>query len=103
MNANAKFLEEAKGLENRWASLEGIDKKYSRQAAAVSLECQRLMNEMKFFTLTRDGKAIGQIPTRCAKESQIEEINEFLHKHGILDDTTTVSLTDYITEEPANA
>jgi hypothetical protein len=48
MNANAKFLNEAKELDTRWAKLgllEGIDKKYSRQSSAVLLECQRLFNE----------------------------------------------------------
>ena len=45
---NNKFLEEAKNLEARWAKsglLEGIDKKFDRQSAAVLLECQRLHNE----------------------------------------------------------
>jgi hypothetical protein len=45
---NAKFLEEAKLLENRWKKsglLNGIKDRYSRQATAVLLEGQRLMNE----------------------------------------------------------
>jgi hypothetical protein len=48
MNANAQFLNEAKELEARWAQtglLEGIKDRYVRNATAVLLENQRLMNE----------------------------------------------------------
>lgn len=48
MNANAQFLNEAKELETRWAQtglLEGIQDRYVRNATAVLLENQRLMNE----------------------------------------------------------
>ena len=49
MNANAKFLNEAKELERRWSQtglLEGIKDKYERSCTAVLLENQRLMNEV---------------------------------------------------------
>jgi hypothetical protein len=48
MQANAKFLNEAKVLENRWAEtglLENIEDKYTRSCTAVLLENQRLINE----------------------------------------------------------
>lgn len=48
MNANAQFLNEARELEARWAQtglLEGIQDRYVRNATAVLLENQRLMNE----------------------------------------------------------
>lgn len=48
MNGNAQFLNEAKELEARWAQtglLEGIKDRYVRNATAVLLENQRLMNE----------------------------------------------------------
>ena len=48
MNANAKFLNEAKELEGRWNQtglLDGIDNRYERSCAAVLLENQRLINE----------------------------------------------------------
>ena len=48
MNANARFLNEAKELEGRWSQtglLEGIDNRYERSCAAVLLENQRLINE----------------------------------------------------------
>lgn len=46
MNANAKFLEEAKMLEKKWDSqlLKGVEK--SRRVTAVMLESQRLINEL---------------------------------------------------------
>lgn len=47
MNINARFLQEAKELEARWAKsglLEGLEK-VDRSKAAVLLECQRLHNE----------------------------------------------------------
>lgn len=47
-NANARFLNEAKELEGRWAKtglLEGINDKYTRSCTAVLLENQKLMNE----------------------------------------------------------
>lgn len=49
MNANAKFLNEARELEARWSRtglLDGIDDRYIRSAAAVLLENQRLINEV---------------------------------------------------------
>jgi hypothetical protein len=49
MNANAKFLNEARDLETKWAStklLDGISDRYVRSATAVLLENQRLMNEV---------------------------------------------------------
>ena len=48
MNANARFLNEAKQLETRWAKtglLSNIEDKYVRSATAVLLENQRLVNE----------------------------------------------------------
>ena len=48
MNANARFLNEAKVLENRWGRtelLDGIDNPYVRSCTAVMLENQRLINE----------------------------------------------------------
>ena len=48
MNANARFLNEAKVLENRWSRtelLDGIDNPYVRSCTAVMLENQRLINE----------------------------------------------------------
>jgi hypothetical protein len=48
MNANAQFLNEARELEARWAQtglLEGIKDRYVRNATAVLLENQRLINE----------------------------------------------------------
>lgn len=48
MQANAKFLNEARELESRWAQtglLENINDKYTRSCTAVLLENQRLMNE----------------------------------------------------------
>lgn len=49
MNANAKFLNEARELEGKWGQtglLEGIDNRYERSCAAVLLENQRLFNEV---------------------------------------------------------
>jgi len=48
MQANAKFLNEARELESRWAQtglLENISDKYTRSCTAVLLENQRLINE----------------------------------------------------------
>ena len=48
MNANARFLNEAKVLENRWQRtelLDGITDPYVRSCTAVMLENQRLINE----------------------------------------------------------
>ena len=53
MNANAKFLTEAKELETRWGRtglLEGIEDRHIRSATAVLLENQRLMNEVSTDT-----------------------------------------------------
>lgn len=53
MNANAKFLNEARELEGRWSKtglLEGIEDRYVRSATAVLLENQRLMNEVSTDT-----------------------------------------------------
>lgn len=53
MNANARFLNEAKELEGRWARtglLEGIEDRYTRAATAVLLENQRLINEVSTDT-----------------------------------------------------
>ena len=53
MNANARFLNEAKELEGRWAKtglLEGIEDRYTRAATAVLLENQRLINEVSTDT-----------------------------------------------------
>ena len=53
MNANAKFLNEARELERRWHQtglLEGIKDKYERSCTAVLLENQRLMNEVSTDT-----------------------------------------------------
>jgi hypothetical protein len=48
MQANAKFLNEAREIESRWAQtglLENINDKYTRSCTAVLLENQRLINE----------------------------------------------------------
>ena len=48
MDANAKFLNEAKELEGRWQQtglLDGIEDRYERSCTAVLLENQRLINE----------------------------------------------------------
>jgi len=48
MQANAKFLNEARELESRWAQtglLENINDKYTRSCTAVLLENQRFINE----------------------------------------------------------
>jgi len=53
MNANARFLNEAKELEGRWAKtglLSGIEDRYTRAATAVLLENQRLINEVSTDT-----------------------------------------------------
>jgi len=53
MNANARFLNEAKELEGRWAKtglLEGIEDRNTRAATAVLLENQRLINEVSTDT-----------------------------------------------------
>lgn len=53
MNANSRFLNEAKELETRWGKtglLEGIQDRYVRSATAVLLENQRLMNEVSTDT-----------------------------------------------------
>jgi hypothetical protein len=53
MNANARFLNEARELESRWGRtglLEGIEDRYVRSACAVLLENQRLMNEVSTDT-----------------------------------------------------
>ena len=52
-SANAKFLNEAAVLENRWGEtglLGGIEEKYTRSCTAVLLENQRLMNEVSTDT-----------------------------------------------------
>jgi hypothetical protein len=53
MNANSRFLNEARELETRWKQtglLEGIGDRYVRSATAVLLENQRLMNEVSTDT-----------------------------------------------------
>jgi hypothetical protein len=53
MNANSRFLNEAKELESRWGKtglLEGIEDRYVRSATAVLLENQRLINEVSTDT-----------------------------------------------------
>lgn len=53
MNANSRFLNEAKELETRWNKtglLEGIEDRYVRSATAVLLENQRLINEVSTDT-----------------------------------------------------
>ena len=53
MNANSRFLNEARELETRWKQtglLEGIQDRYVRSATAVLLENQRLMNEVSTDT-----------------------------------------------------
>jgi len=53
MNANARFLNEAKELEGRWGQtglLDGIDDRFVRSTTAVLLENQRLMNEVSTDT-----------------------------------------------------
>jgi hypothetical protein len=53
MNANSKFLNEARELETRWEKtglLEGINDRYERSCTAVLLENQRLINEVSTGT-----------------------------------------------------
>ncbi len=53
MNANSRFLNEARELETRWSKtglLEGIEDRYVRSATAVLLENQRLINEVSTDT-----------------------------------------------------
>ena len=53
MNANAKFLNEARELESRWGRtglLNGITDKHVRSATVVLLENQRLINEVSTDT-----------------------------------------------------
>ena len=53
MNANSRFLNEARELETRWKQtglLEGIGDRYVRSATAVLLENQRLMNDVSTDT-----------------------------------------------------
>jgi hypothetical protein len=53
MNANSRFLNEARELEGRWSKtglLEGISDRYIRSATAVLLENQRLINEISTDT-----------------------------------------------------
>jgi hypothetical protein len=48
MNANARFLNEAREMEKKWSStglLEGIDDKFVKATTSVLLENQRLFNE----------------------------------------------------------
>jgi len=48
MNANARFLNEAREMQTKWAStglLEGIDDKFVKATTSVLLENQRLFNE----------------------------------------------------------
>lgn len=42
---NAKFLQEAKDLEERWKKSGLLDKKFDRAVTAKMLECERLHNE----------------------------------------------------------
>lgn len=53
MNANARFLNEARELEKKWTStglLEGIDDRFTRSTTSVLLENQRLFNEVSTDT-----------------------------------------------------
>ena len=53
MNANAKFLNEARELEGKWKRtglLDGIKDRYNRSCTAVLLENQRLFNEVSTDT-----------------------------------------------------
>jgi hypothetical protein len=53
MNANARFLNEARELEGRWKRtglLNGIGDRFTRSCTAVLLENQRLMNEISTDT-----------------------------------------------------
>jgi hypothetical protein len=53
MNANARFLNEARELEKKWAAtklLDGIEDRFTRSTTAVLLENQRLMNEVSTDT-----------------------------------------------------
>lgn len=53
MNANSRFLNEAKELEGRWGKtglLEGITDRHARSCTAVLLENQKLMNEVSTGT-----------------------------------------------------
>lgn len=53
MNANSRFLNEARQLESLWSKtglLEGINDTYARSCAAVLLENQKLMNEVSTDT-----------------------------------------------------
>jgi len=53
MNANSRFLNEAREMEGKWGKtglLEGIDDRYIRSTTAVLLENQRLINEVSTDT-----------------------------------------------------
>ncbi len=53
MNANARFLNEAREMEQVWSKtglLDGVDDRITRAATAVLLENQRLMNEVSTDT-----------------------------------------------------
>jgi histidinol phosphatase-like PHP family hydrolase len=55
MNANARFLNEARELETRWSKtgiLKGIEDPYVRSSTAVLLENQRLQDFIASSSLT---------------------------------------------------
>lgn len=55
-------------------------------------ECQSLSDNKYYFSLMCDDVLIDKIETKCKKEDQIIEINNFLKKHKILNESMKVSL-----------
>lgn len=73
---NAKFLNEAKDLEARWAKtglLDGMDKKFDRRSTAVLLECQRLHNETGTWGCCDECKEIEKEKGLKAIEDNLEK------------------------------
>lgn len=78
-NVNARFLNEAKEIEARWAQsglLEGLDNRYSRATTALLLESQRLVNEVptKDFLKQRYDDAVREL----YEDEEDDEVTLFL-------------------------
>lgn len=96
MNINSKYLNEARTLEKRWAVKGLLDGLTDRASKAPLMECQRLSNEMNYFSLVKGNKVVAQIPTKCSFAAQIDEIDAFLRANGILDENTKVIFSGYV-------
>ena len=61
MRINARFLEEARQLEARWATLiqPNIRDRFQRATTAVLLESQRLINEQPNHVIAEDFRRIS--------------------------------------------